>query len=73
MKVPFKLILAAAFCGVGVSAVNAMMQKMCGSDGAFPVARGVLVRFAGEEVEAKFTFERMFADEPMAEVSAAKG
>ena len=73
MKVPFRLIFAAVFCGAGVSAANGMMQKISGSDGAFPAARGVLVRFAGEEVAAKFAFERMFADEPMAEVSAARG
>ena len=73
MKVPFRLIFAAVFCGAGVSAANGMMQKISESGETFPAARGVLVRFAGEEVAAKFAFERMFADEPMAEVSAAQG
>ena len=40
---------------------------------AFPAARGVLERFAGENVADKFSFERMEAAEPQAEVSARDG
>ena len=41
--------------------------------GEFPAARGVLVRFAGEEVARKFAFARLAATEPQAEVSADNG
>lgn len=39
----------------------------------FPAARGVLQRFAGEDVAEKFVFMRIEADEPQAEVSAHDG
>ncbi|MBQ6245226.1 MAG: hypothetical protein IJK04_00060 [Kiritimatiellae bacterium] len=39
----------------------------------FPAARGVLARFTDETVADKFTFERLDAAEPQAEVSAHDG
>jgi len=51
--------LAAANCALGAN--------------AFPEARGVLVRFAGEAVAEKFAFDRMYAAEPQAEVLAKDG
>ena len=55
---------------VAVAALGAdAMAAVC----AFPAARGVLERFAGENVADKFTFERMEAAEPQAEVLARDG
>lgn len=51
--------LAAANCALGAN--------------AFPEARGVLVRFAGEAVAEEFAFDRMYAAEPQAEVLAKDG
>ena len=48
-------------------------EVISSSECAFPGARGVLVRFAGETVAERFAFERMNAAEPQGEVSARNG
>ena len=60
-------------CGTIFVAVVAFVSGTNAADCAFPSARGVLERFAGENVADKFTFERMEAAEPQAEVSARNG
>ena len=66
MKMSSWLLLGVLLCAIGLR---------CGAIGAnaFPAARGVLVRFAGESVAEKFAFERMEAAEPQAEVLAREG
>ena len=55
-----------------VATVFLLAGSVCGAD-AFPAARGVLARFAGESAAERFAFERLDAAEPQAEVSARDG
>ena len=66
MKKSSCLLLGVLLCAIALR---------CGAVGAnaFPAARGVLVRFAGESVAEKFAFERMEAAEPQTEVLAREG
>ena len=59
-------------CGTILAAAVCVVNGTFGAN-AFPAARGVLVRFAGESVAEKFAFERMEAAEPQAEVLAREG
>ena len=56
-----------------LTAVVALGAASCPATCAFPAARGVLQRFAGEDVAAKFSFLRMESAEPQAEISAHDG
>ena len=60
-------------CGTILVAVAALGADAMAAVCAFPAARGVLERFAGENVADKFAFERMESAESQAEVSARDG
>ncbi len=47
-----------------ITAVMELVAASCFATCAFPAARGVLQRFAGEDVAAKFSFVRMESAEP---------
>lgn len=67
-------MIAGKFCLAAVAVFMIAMSAMGDGHGEFgQVARGVLSRFAGEDVASRFCFERMEADEPQAEVSARSG
>ena len=64
-------MIAGKFCLAAVAVFMIAMSAMGDGHGEFgQVARGVLSRFAGEDVASRFCFERMEEDEPQAEVSA---
>ena len=58
---------------LALTAAVALGAARCHAACAFPAARGVLTRFAGEAVAERFAFARMEAAEPQAEISARDG
>ncbi|MBQ7190712.1 MAG: alpha-N-acetylglucosaminidase C-terminal domain-containing protein [Kiritimatiellae bacterium] len=64
---------AVMMTGVGLASFGAAVGQGVVDGCAFPAARGVLSRFAGEAVAERFLFERMSGEEPQAEVSSRDG